>query len=34
MNRLPNGSPICLVTMTGAKGEYRRNIPVFAFTQI
>lgn len=34
MNRLPNGSPICLVTMTGATAGHRRNIPVFVCTQI
>ncbi len=34
MNGLPNGSPICLVTMTGAKTGHRRNIPVFFCTQI
>lgn len=28
MNRFPNGSPICLVTMTGAKTGKRRTIPL------
>ena len=28
MNRFPNGSPICLVTMTGAKSGKRRTIPL------
>jgi deazaflavin-dependent oxidoreductase (nitroreductase family) len=28
MNRFPNGSPICLVTMTGARTGRRRTIPL------
>ena len=28
MSRFPNGSPICLVTMTGAKSGKRRTIPL------
>ena len=28
MNRFPNGSPICLVTMTGARSGRRRTIPL------
>ncbi len=28
MNRFPNGSPICLVTMTGAKTGHKRIIPL------
>lgn len=28
MNRFPNGSPICLVTMTGAKTGHKRTIPL------
>lgn len=28
MNRFPNGSPICLVTMTGARSGRRRTVPL------